>query len=178
MKFKQIVALMFVTSVLCITGVAQAGSVSKVGVVDSSAFSDPKTGIKRLINASKSLDTQFKPLRDEVTALQVRYDALVKEITSTGSVADPASLNRKRDQADQLQKDIKRKQEDGQALLNRRAAELTEPIYRDLGVAFTAFGRARGFDLIIDMSKVPVFLINQSIDITEAFIAEYNAKNP
>src|SRR5919206_2743210 len=60
----------------------------KIAVIDTSAFSDEKQGIKRLVAAWQTLDREFKPRRDEVQQLQARYDALVKEVNDTKSVAD------------------------------------------------------------------------------------------
>jgi Skp family chaperone for outer membrane proteins len=152
----------------------------KFAIIDTEAFADPKDGIKRLVVAFQTLDREFKPRRDEVQQLQARYDALVKEVNDTKNVADQKALAAKADQADQLKTEIERKQQDGQKALEKRAAELTQPIYQDIGNALQAFAKQRGLSVIFDISKMQgaVMMVNSSMDITDAFIADYNQRNP
>ena len=160
-------------------GTAAIGE-GKFAIIDTDAFSDPKQGIQRLVAAFQVVEREFKPRRDEVQQLQTRYDALVKEINDTKSVADQKALAAKADQVEQLKTEIERKQQDGQKALEKRVQDLTQPIYQDIGNALQAFSRARGISVIFDVSKMPgqVMVVNDSIDITDAFIADYNQRNP
>src|SRR5262245_30607907 len=81
---------------------------SKVAIVDTEEFGDPKTGIARLTSAFGVIDREIKPKRDELQQMQTRYDQLVKEINATTAVADQKALATKSEQAETLQKDIKR----------------------------------------------------------------------
>ena len=152
----------------------------KFAIIDTEAFSDPKQGIQRLVAAFQVVEREFKPRRDEVQQLQTRYEALVKEINDTKSVADQKALAAKAEQAEQLKVEIERKQQDGQKALEKRVQDLTQPIYQDIGNALQAFSRSRSISVIFDVSKMPgqVMVINDGIDITEAFIADYNQRNP
>jgi Skp family chaperone for outer membrane proteins len=152
----------------------------KFAIIDTDAFSDPKSGIKRLVAAFQTVEREFKPRRDEVQALQARYDALAKEINDTKGVADTKALAAKADQATQLETEIKRKQEDGQKDLEKRVQTLTQPIYQDIGNALQAFAKQRGLSVVFDVSKMQgvVMVVNDSIDITDAFVADYNQRNP
>ena len=161
-------------------GAAAAIAEGKFAIIDTEAFSDPKQGIQRLVAAFQVVEREFKPRRDEVQQLQTRYEALVKEINDTKSVADQKALAAKADQVEQLKVEIERKQQDGQKALEKRVQDLTQPIYQDIGNALQAFSRARGISVIFDVSKMPgqVMVVNEGIDITEAFIADYNQRNP
>ena len=152
----------------------------KFAIIDTDAFSDPKQGIQRLVAAFQIVEREFKPRRDEVQQLQTRYEALVKEVNDTKGVSDPKALATKADQAEQLKTEIERKQQDGQKALEKRVQDLTQPIYQDIGNALQAFSRSRGISVIFDVSKMPgqVMVINEGIDITDAFIADYNQRNP
>jgi Skp family chaperone for outer membrane proteins len=152
----------------------------KFAIIDTEAFGDQKEGIQRLVAAFQTVEREFKPRRDEITTLRTRYDALVKEINDTKAVAAPAALQTKADQASQLEIEIKRKQEDGQKALDKRVQDLTGPVYQDIGNALQAFARARGLSVVFDVSKMQgvVMVIDGGIDITNAFIAEYNQRNP
>jgi Skp family chaperone for outer membrane proteins len=153
---------------------------SKVAIVDTEEFGDAKTGVTRLVNAFSTLERDMKPKRDELQQLQARYDQLVKEINATTAVADQKTIASKAEQAESLQKDIKRKQEDGQRDMDKRVKDLTEPIYTDISDALQAFAKQRGVSVIVDISKFrgAMMVVNDQIDITKAFITDYNSKHP
>ena len=96
------------------------------------------------------------------------------------STADPQSLAAKSDQAEQIKMEIERKQADGQKALDKRVQELTGPIYDNVGKALESFAKAKGYDMVVDVSKLngALMVINPTIDLTETFISDYNAKNP
>ena len=48
----------------------------------------------------------------------------------------------------------------------------------EIGKALEAFAKARGINVIIDAAQVPLLYAADSIDITRAFITEFNSKNP
>lgn len=152
----------------------------KVAIIDTDAFADPKSGIARLVAAFNTVEREFKPRRDEIQTLKTRYDALVKQAQDTKTVADPKSLAGLSDQAETLKEDIERRQSAGQRDLNKRVQELTDPIYKDVGAALQAYARSRGITVVFDVSKMQgvVMVVNNQIDITDAFIAEYNQRNP
>jgi Skp family chaperone for outer membrane proteins len=149
---------------------------AKVGLVNSAKFTAATGGITRLVNAFRTLETEFKPKRDEITQLVSRLDALRQVPAGTTQ----AQLATRRDQAETLQVEITRKQEDGRVAYSRRLAALTEPIRASIFTALEAFAKQRGVDVLIDISKFPdgVLLLNQNADLTDAFIRDYNSKNP
>jgi Skp family chaperone for outer membrane proteins len=152
----------------------------KIAVIDITAFGDQKAGIARLVNAYTALDREFKPRRDELTGLKTRYDQILKDIDATKAVADEKTLNGKAEQAQLLEKEMKRKQEDGQALIAKREEELTAPIWEDINNALKAYAAQRGITVIFEKNKLGgvMFVVNEGVDITRAFIADYNQRNP
>jgi len=153
----------------------------KFAVVDTEAFTDQKEGIKRLVAAFQTVEREFKPRRDELQQLQTRYEGLAKQIQDTQKVADQKALAALADQADTLKTDIEQKQAAGQKALDKRVKELTDPIYQDIGQALQAFAKSRGISVVFDISKMQgvVMLVNPAgVDITDAFIADYNQRNP
>jgi len=162
-------------------GAQTAVAEGKIAIVDTDMFQADKQGIARLLAAGAVLDREFKPRRDELQQLQTRYEALGKQIQDTQKVADPKALQNLVDQAETLKSDIERKQQDGQRAYKKRLDELTGPIYVDLNNALRAFAQARGISVILDVSKLEgvVMVVNPSaVDITAAFIADYNQRNP
>ena len=165
-------------------GAAPGGPVTvaegKFAIIDTEAFGDQKEGIQRLVAAFQTVEREFKPRRDEIQTLRTRYDALVKEINDTKAVAAPAALQTKADQAEALKVEIERKQQDGQKALDKRVQDLTGPVYQDIGNALQAYAKARGLTVVFDVSKMQgvVMVVDGGIDITNAFIADYNTRNP
>jgi len=151
---------------------------SKMAVIYSDEFMDAKTGILRFASLSATLTKEFQPRQTELTNLEQRINQLTKEVTDTQAVADPRTIQTKRDQLEQLQLEYKRKGEDGQALFTKRRGELFQPLQTDIGKALEAFAKARGITVIVDGSAVPLVYRLESIDITKAFIADFNSKNP
>jgi len=107
-----------------------------------------------------------------------KIQQLTKEINDTQAVADPKTIAQKRDQLESLNRDFKRKGEDAQAAYGRRRQEIFQPLQEDIGKALEAFAKARGITVIVDGSQVPVVYAADSIDVTKAFIADFNSKNP
>ena len=151
---------------------------SKMAMIYSDMFLDPKTGIARYSSLLTTLNREFQPRQAELQGLQTRMTALEKEITDTQAVAAPDAIRQKRDQLAQLNTDFKRKGEDAEAAYAKRRQEIFLPLQQDIGKALEAFAKARGITVIVDGSQVPVVYAADNIDITRAFIAEFNSKNP
>lgn len=156
---------------------------SKMAVLYTDMFLDPKTGIAKFNAVVTKLNDEFQKVKDEIQAMQTRAQALETEINKLreapeGTPIDQRSLQTKIDQLEQLKKDIQRKAEDAQAAYNRRRQELFGPLQEEISKALEAFAKARGINVIIDAAQVPLLYAADSIDITRAFITDFNSKNP
>ena len=151
---------------------------SKMAVIYSDAFLDPKNGIARFNSLLGTLNREFQPRQTELQGLQTRINTLTKEIQDQSAVASPDSIRQKREQLDQLNIEFKRKGEDAEAAYAKRRQEIFTPLQQDIGKALEAFAKARGINLIVDGSQVPMVYAADALDITTAFIAEFNTKNP
>lgn len=154
-----------------------------MAVVYTDAFLDPKTGIAKFNTVVTKLNAEFQKTKDEITSMQTRAQTLEGEINKlreapAGTPIDQRALQAKVDQFEQLKKDTQRKAEDAQAAYNRRRQELFAPLQEELGKALEAFAKAHGINVIIDGAQVPLLYAADSIDITRAFITEFNSKNP
>jgi Skp family chaperone for outer membrane proteins len=156
---------------------------SKLAVIYSDAFLDPKTGIAKFNILLATLNREFQKPKDDLTQLQQRMQQLQDEITKlqqapAGTPIDQRSLQAKVDQLEQFKKDYQRKGEDAQAGYNKRRGEIFQPLQDEIGKALEAFAKARSITLIIDGTQVPMVYAADSIDITRVFINEFNSKNP
>lgn len=151
---------------------------SKMALIFSNDFLDPKTGIARFHSLNTTLTREFQPRQQELQGLQTRINTLAKEIDDTQNVADPNAIRQKRDQVAQMNVELKRKTEDAEAAFGKRREELFGPLRQDIEKAIEAFAKARGITVIVDGSQMPMLYAASNIDITRAFINDFNAKNP
>jgi len=156
---------------------------SKMAVIYTDMFLDQKTGIAKFNSVITKLNAEFVGLKNEIQGMQTRAQTLEDEIgklqnAPAGTPIDQRSLQAKIDQLEQLKKDLQRKSEDAQASYTRRRQELFGPLQDEIGKALEAFAKARGINVIIDAAQVPLLYAADSIDITRAFITDFNSKNP
>jgi len=156
---------------------------AKMAVIYTDMFLDAKTGIAKFTTIVNKLNAEFQKLKDEITAMQTRATGLEAEINKlreapAGTPIDQRALQAKIDQLEQLKKDIQRKGEDAQAAYTKRQGILFAPLQEDIGRALDAFAKAHNINLVIDAARVPIIYAADSMDITQAFINEFNSKNP
>ena len=153
--------------------------VSKVAVIFSEAFQDPKTGIVRFAVLLTKLNSEFQKTQDDLNQIRQRITQLNDDVNKTKNVADPKVTQQKIDQLDQLKKEFQRKGEDAQAAYQKRRVEVLGPLQDDVSKALDAYAKSHAITLIIDGSQVPGLLYaSETIDITKVFISDYNLKNP
>lgn len=165
---------------------AQTGSTGavpdgKIAVIYSSAFLDPKTGIARFNTLVNTLNREFQPRQTELNTLNQKIQTETAELNKlqTSSVpVDAKSLQTRVDALEQMKKDYQRKGEDAETLYQKRQQEVFAPLQDDIEKALEAYAKARGITVIIDASRVPMVYAADSIDITRAFITDFNSKNP
>jgi Skp family chaperone for outer membrane proteins len=151
---------------------------SKIAMIYSDAFMDPKTGIAKFNSLLTTLNREFQPRQTDLQNLQTRIQTLNKEINDTQTVADPNAIRTKREQLEQLNTELKRKGEDAEAAYTKRRQDIFLPLQQEIGKALEVFAKARGITVIVDGSQVPLVYAADSIDVTRAFINEFNSKNP
>ncbi|MDT4895649.1 MAG: hypothetical protein QOH25_726 [Acidobacteriota bacterium] len=153
---------------------------TKIAFIDTSAFGDEKGGITRYVAAVKSLEREFKPRQDELNTMQTRIKALADEIgkLSGSAVVDPKTIQAKQDEGERLQRDLKYKKEQADADFAKRYQDVVSPISADIGKSLDSFAQQRGITMILDISKLApaILTVNPAMDVTAAFIAEYNSK--
>ncbi|MGZ9156630.1 MAG: OmpH family outer membrane protein [Candidatus Binatia bacterium] len=154
---------------------------SKIAVIYSGAFQDAKEGITRFAATITKLNAEFQPVQNELNQTAQKLNALQEEIKKMQQGATPATpqqIQVKINQFDEQKKAYDRKGEDARLSYQKRRGELLMPLQEDVGKALDVFGKANGITMIIDGTQVPLVYAADTIDITKAFIADYNRKNP
>lgn len=155
---------------------------TKIAFIDTGAFGEEQGGITRYVNAMKALEREFKPRQDELTTLNTRIKAIADEINklSGNTVVDPKTIQAKQDEGERLQRDLKYKQDQAEADYKKRYNDVVSPISTDIGKALDSFATQRGITMILDISKLApaILTVNPAMDVTQAFISEYNSTHP
>jgi outer membrane protein len=152
---------------------------AKLALVDTDQFLDEKAGIVRLVSAAKKVESEFQPRRTELQNLQSQIDKMTADLQKASPVQDPKVSAQQQDAIDQKKREMTRKTEDAQSAYQKRLQDMLGPVYDDIGKALDAFAKAHGITLILDVTKIQgIVSADGSLDITKAFITEFNSKNP
>lgn len=157
---------------------------AKIAFVNTEAFRVEKTGINRWVAAAKSVEREFEPLQRELQGIVSRIQAINKDLDSLSkaAVVDDRSISAKQEESARLQREHKFKKDEGEARLKKRYEDVVGPVSADIGRALDAFAKQRGITLLLDSSRMvqsgAILSADNSTDMTAAFIAEYNSKNP
>lgn len=155
-----------------------AAGPANIAVIDSSAFSDEKSGIARVMAAMKQIEAKFQPLRNEIRGMRERLNTMRSDLQKKQGIQDAKVTAQQAEAADQLELQIKRKAEDAQASYQKESLAMLDPLQKDLGEELNKYAQQKGISLLIDINRVPVVYAANSLDITKDFIAEYNRTHP
>jgi Skp family chaperone for outer membrane proteins len=178
--FRIVVALaaFAVFALLVHTQTRPAAGPANVGIIDSSAFSDEKAGIGRVMVAMQQIEAKFQPLRAELRGMRERLATMRSDLQKKRQVQDAKLTAQQNDEADRLELQIKRMSEDAQANYQKESLAILDPLQKDIGTALTAYAQAKGITLLIDANRVPIVYAAANLDITKDFIADYNRTHP
>ena len=162
---------------------------SKVAFVDTSAFGDPQKGITRLVHAVELVEGEFALRRAELVEMHERLQKQMQEFAFAGPIpTDPRPMTperrkQSREKAEVMRREFERKQEEVQRAYSNRLKEVAAPVYEDIRRSLKAFAESRGITILIDASSLscPIGCDVESaadLNITTAFIAEYNRLHP
>lgn len=157
---------------------APAAAPANIAVIDSSDFSDEKAGIARVMVAMQQIEGKFQTIGTEIRGMRERLNTMRADIQKKRPVQDPKLTAQQTDEADRLEVQLKRKQEDAQASYQKESIAVLEPLQKDIGTALVAYAQSKGITLVIDVNRVPVVYAAASMNITKEFIADYNRTHP
>ena len=164
--------------ILAHTQTRPAATPANIAIIDSSAFSDEKNGIARVMAAMQQMETKFAPLRAELRGMRERLNTMRSDLQKKRGIQDAATTAKQAEDAERLEIEIKRKAEDAQASYQKESVTVLDPLQKDIGQALTAYAQSKGITLLIDANRVPIIYAASSLDITKDFIADYNRTHP
>jgi Skp family chaperone for outer membrane proteins len=155
---------------------------SKIAVIDTSVFSDEKLGIFLVIDVSTSLRNEFRARDQELQAIQARLNALAEDIRKLrqANVVDQKTIQAKQEEGLRVQQDFDTKKQGFQQEYSRRYDQVMGPVSQKIGKALDEFASQHGITMTLDVSKMlpAVLTALPTVEVTAAFVAEFNRKNP
>lgn len=175
---------LILTAIFSFSTLAQT---TKVAVINTYLFGAEKEGITKYISAITALNNEFKPLNDELKTMQTKLQTLANDIENLKKLAasnpktfDQKAAQAKVDEAERLQRDIKFKQEEGSARLEKRKQAVLAPVMQDIMKAVQEFSKQKAYALVLDIARLEeagiLLGLDEKADITKEFITFYNAR--
>jgi Skp family chaperone for outer membrane proteins len=190
-RFSFIAASLVFAAAAAVTASAQTPATpaqpAKIVVINSAQFAT-KDGIVKYAKALEALNLEFQPAEKEIRDMGTKLQSLATEIENARKTQanpqipfKPETIQAKVDEAQNLELRIKRAQEDGKAKLEKREAQVLEPIMADIMKGLDEFAKQKGYALILDAAKlvnagVILALDAPKVDVTKEFITFYNAR--
>ena len=155
---------------------------SRIAVIDTGVFGDEKNGIYRYIDATRSVANEFKARSDEVTNLANRLNAMAGELDTLMKArpVNQAAVDAKQQQGAAVQEEYNTKKAKLDEDVGKRIEQVVTPVSRQIGQALDQFAAQRGVTMTLDASKLlpAILTMVPAIDLTQAFISDFNSKNP
>jgi Skp family chaperone for outer membrane proteins len=155
---------------------------TKLAVIDTSMFGDEKNGIWRYIDATRMVANEFRQRSEEVQNLEKRLTALGNEldVLMKNPSANKPAIDAKQQQGEALQTEYTTKKQKLDEDVSKRYDQVVSPISRQIGASLDQFAAQRGVTMTLDLSKLlpAVLTLAPAVDLTQAFISDFNSKNP
>jgi Skp family chaperone for outer membrane proteins len=185
--FRLIAVSVFFAAIFAVSTLAQTAT-GKIGLINTQAFDDSKTGITKYVTALNTLETEFKPTFTELQTLATKIQALEKEIAGYREIIQKggkipisdADLNKKVEDYEKSVREYKFKEEGAKSSYQRREQIVMGPIRQDIGNAIQEYTKKNGYTIMLDVAKLDnaglILGLDETADVTKAFITFYNAR--
>jgi Skp family chaperone for outer membrane proteins len=156
--------------------------VSRVAWVNSNAFAAEEGGIKQLVRNIKQLELEFSGTESELNLQSEKLRTLVGELQKlqAGGEANAVAIQEKQAEGMKMQRELQAKQQQAQQAFGKAQQEKQGPVFAEIGKALTAFAKERELNYVLDVAKLgdAVLVAQPELDVTQDFIAYFNASHP
>lgn len=96
------------------------------------------------------------------------------------AVVDQKTVQARQAEGERLQQEFNTKKDRLDEDVSKRYQQVVSPVSNQIGVAMDQFARQRGITMTLDISKLLPAILTAlpAVDVTQAFIADFNSKNP
>ena len=155
------------------------GAEGKIALVNSAAFNGEIMELRAKIEA---LGSELEPARKELEAMQKQIEDIKTNLQTKGTTVNEATKQQWLEQGQELEKTFKRKSEDYEAKLQKRGAEVIQPINGKIVEALSKYAAAKGIAIVLDFVAAQnnglLLYAKDTTNITDDFVKEYNKANP
>lgn len=154
------------------------GAEGKIAIINTAAF---RVGIDELKIKLESLDKEFELKNQELAGIQKQIEDLKAKVQAQSPAVQPSVRNSWIEQGAELEKTLKRKSEDYQALFQKRGQEVVSPIMDKINKFLNQYSQQNNIVLVLDrdIALNGNFMVwaTPATEITEDFIKAYNKAN-
>lgn len=155
--------------VLCLCAAASAET--KIGFVDMQAvIAKSEPGLK----AMEQLKSQFKGMKDNLDAQKKSLDSLREELQKQSMMLSQEAKLDKETQYKRKVRDFQDMGQNYQRKLQQAEQNLSKPIIEKLLTVVQDYGKKNGYTAIFDKQASGLVYQQDSVDLTNAIIAELN----
>ncbi len=155
---------------------------ARVAWINTSAFLNEEKGVKQLVRVLKELELEFSSQQSELSLLNEKLRTLVGELNKlqAGGAANADAIKAKQEEGLKLQQELQGKQQQFQAAVGEAQQQKQAPIVADLTKTMSTYAKEHDLGMIIDISKMGDALViaQPELDVTDDFVAYYNAAHP
>jgi len=155
------------------------GAEGKLAYINTGKFTSDIGELKIKIDA---LNAEFDSKKKEVQADDDALNNLKNKINTQGATVSVQVRSQWADEAVDKEKSLTRKKEDYSQVMQRRLAEVTQPVYDKVGKFLETYCQQRGIVMVLEGGAAQqagiLLFAAQTTDITDDFIKEYNKVNP
>lgn len=162
-----------ILAVLVLTGTAaDAAAQSKIGTVDVQRVRTDNAEFKTALKEIDDMVADFERRRDQ---RQLELQELSEDMQLAQEQNVSASVDRMRAELQAKSQDYQTFMEEtfGEAgIIETKSSELLAPIYTKLADAAKSVAKAQTLDIILDLEQVNPLFVSESLDVTDAVLAE------
>jgi Skp family chaperone for outer membrane proteins len=154
------------------------GAQGRIAIINTGAF---RVGIDELRVQLEALNKEFEKQTSELEGLQKQIEDLKNKVQTQSQAVQPSVRNGWIEQGTELEKALKRKSEDYQALFQKRLQVVVGPVWGKINQYLGQYSQQHNIILVLERevaesSNLLVWMAPVS-EITEDFIKEFNKAN-
>lgn len=168
----RIIQTSLLATIALLIGASSVLAQSKVGTVDVQRVRKDNLEFKAALKEIDEMVADFERRRDQ---RQTELQELAADMQLAQEQNVSASVERMRSELQVKSQDFQTFMEETfgeEGIIETKSAELLEPIYAKLADAAKSVAKAQSFDLILDLEQVNPLYVSESLDVTEAVLAE------
>lgn len=154
---------------------------SSIAYINSNDFLAEEGGVKQLLRVMKELELEFSSEQSDISLGSEKLRTIVGELQKLqagGTESD--AFKAKQAEGIKLQQELQAKQQEFQAALGQAQQAKQGPVVAAITKAINDYAKEREIGMLLDLAKLgdAVIFAKPELEVTDDFVAYFNAKNP